>query len=167
MLQKFSVEDAAVAGSNTRIPQWSMKMLSVGSKALVRPLRHLRSSREAHVLPACHDHVPPPADVALPGRREPPAGELPVLRAYPVGVLIRSPSRAQYLVNQPIDPAAAAYYQQQQFVPPLGPPPHLAAGGNNGVPLYDDNDEKIPAYTAPAQGTYIPHEKERFEDIRV
>ena len=35
MLQKFSAEDAAVAGPSARIPQWSMKMPGIGSKALV------------------------------------------------------------------------------------------------------------------------------------
>ena len=38
MLQKFSAEDAAVAGSSARIPEWAMKMPGIGSKALVRTL---------------------------------------------------------------------------------------------------------------------------------
>ena len=36
MLRKFSAEDAAVAGPNVQVPQWSMKMPGMGSKALVR-----------------------------------------------------------------------------------------------------------------------------------
>ena len=78
------------------------------------------------------------------------------------------PVRAQYLVNQPIDPNAAAYYaQQQQYMPPPGAPPHLAGTGPGGVPLYNDRDEKIPEYSGPTSEAYLPHEKERFEDIRV
>ena len=38
MLQKFSAEDAAVAGSSARIPEWAMKMPGIGSKALVRTI---------------------------------------------------------------------------------------------------------------------------------
>ena len=36
MLRKFSAEDAAVAGPNAQVPQWSMKMPGIGSKAIVR-----------------------------------------------------------------------------------------------------------------------------------
>ena len=36
-----------------------------------------------------------------------------------------------------------------------------------GIPLYNDRDEKIPEYSAPSADTYLPHEKERFEDIKV
>lgn len=39
MLAKFSAEDAAVKGA--QVPQWSMKMPGIGSKALVRPRQPL------------------------------------------------------------------------------------------------------------------------------
>lgn len=35
MLAKFSAEDAAVKGPGAQVPQWSMKMPGIGSKALV------------------------------------------------------------------------------------------------------------------------------------
>ncbi|KAI8968637.1 hypothetical protein BD414DRAFT_504191 [Trametes punicea] len=52
-----------------------------------------------------------------------------------------------YLVNPPQDPAANAFYA-----------PYMASG---------HHDEKIPEYTGPAYGTYLPHEKEGFEDVKV
>ena len=79
-----------------------------------------------------------------------------------------SPVRAQYLVNQPIDPNAGSYYTpymapgHAQGQPHHAPPNNMAA-----VPLYNDRDEKIPEYSGPTSDTYLPHEKERFEDIKV
>ena len=75
---------------------------------------------------------------------------------------------AQYLVNQPIDPNAGSYYTpymapgHAQGQPHHAPPNNMAA-----VPLYNDRDEKIPEYSGPTSDTYLPHEKERFEDIKV
>lgn len=37
MLRKFSAEDAAMAGqSAAQVPEWTMKMPGIGSKAIVR-----------------------------------------------------------------------------------------------------------------------------------
>lgn len=74
---------------------------------------------------------------------------------------------SQYLVNQPIDPNGGNYF------PHMGPghmqgQHHYGPNGNlAGVPLYNTNDEKIPEYSGPTSDTYLPHEKERFEDIKV
>lgn len=60
----------------------------------------------------------------------------------------------QYIVNRPADPNAVAYGYGQ---PPAGVP-------MTGVPLYNQFDEKIPGYSAPAPGLYVPddtkHERE-------
>ncbi|KAI0663605.1 hypothetical protein C8Q70DRAFT_907040 [Cubamyces menziesii] len=73
-----------------------------------------------------------------------------------------------YLVNPPVDPAANGWY-----APYMGPghvqgqPHHAPTENMGGVPLYNENDEKIPDYSGPTSDTYLPHEKERFEDVKV
>ena len=80
-------------------------------------------------------------------------------------LLIRA-ALIQYLINQPIDPNVGGYYQQS-YLPPPGAPPHFAGAGAGGVPLYNEHNEKIPDYTGPTSDAYLPHEKERFDDVRV
>ncbi|KAI0630256.1 hypothetical protein C8Q77DRAFT_250843 [Trametes polyzona] len=48
-----------------------------------------------------------------------------------------------------------------------GLPHHAPADNMQGVPLYNNSDEKIPDYSGPTSDTYLPHEKERFEDVKV
>jgi len=63
-----------------------------------------------------------------------------------------------YLVNAPSDPAAAAYGYGQ------GPPNFPG----QGVPLYNQFDEKIPEYSGPAPGVYLPSdEKHEYETVQV
>ncbi|EJF65411.1 hypothetical protein DICSQDRAFT_124598 [Dichomitus squalens LYAD-421 SS1] len=125
MLRKFSVEDAAVAGPSAQVPQWSMKMPGIGSKAI-----HLMIS------------YPRP----------------PMSSPFQLGL-------PPYLVNPPMDPAAAGYYMQASHAP--GQPHHAPGNAMSGIPLYNENEEKIPDYSGPTNDTYLPHEKERFEDIKV
>ncbi|KAI8972263.1 hypothetical protein BD414DRAFT_500730 [Trametes punicea] len=73
-----------------------------------------------------------------------------------------------YLVNPPQDPAANAFYAPYMASGHVQGQPHHAPSENaGGVPLYNEHDEKIPEYTGPAYGTYLPHEKEGFEDVKV
>ncbi len=70
----------------------------------------------------------------------------------------------QYFVNPPMD---------QQYIPYMAPghaqgqPHHAPVDNMQGVPLYNDSDEKIPDYSGPTSDAYLPHEKERFEDVKV
>ncbi|RPD74184.1 hypothetical protein L226DRAFT_535648 [Lentinus tigrinus ALCF2SS1-7] len=130
MLAKFSAEDAAVKGPGAQVPQWSMKMPGIGSKAL-------------HVMIT----YPRPTMVT----------------PFQMGATL-----PPYLVNQPIDPNAGNYYTP--YMSPghaQGQPHHAPMSNMPGVPLYNDRDEKIPEYTGPTSDAYLPHEKERFEDIKV
>jgi len=61
-----------------------------------------------------------------------------------------------YVVNAPVDPRAAAYGQGQA-------PPSMS---DQGVPLYNQFDEKIPDYTGPPPGMYVG-EKEEYETVQV
>ncbi|KAI0733201.1 hypothetical protein C8Q72DRAFT_950064 [Fomitopsis betulina] len=56
-----------------------------------------------------------------------------------------------YIINRPADPNAVAYGYGQ---PPAGVP-------MTGVPLFNQFDEKIPGYSVPAPGLYIPDETKR------
>ena len=71
----------------------------------------------------------------------------------------------QYLVNPPMDLAAGGYYMQPNQA--TGQPHHASGNAMSGVPLYNERDEKVPDYTGPSHDTYLPHEKEAFEDIKV
>jgi len=62
-----------------------------------------------------------------------------------------------YLVNAPRDPSAAAYTYGQ---PPANMP-------GTGVPLYNQFDEKIPVYSGPAPGLYMPEDEKRERENRV
>ncbi|KAI0743924.1 hypothetical protein C8Q80DRAFT_868972 [Daedaleopsis nitida] len=127
MLAKFSAEDAAVKGA--QVPQWSMKMPGIGSKAL-------------HVMIT----YPRP----------------PMVTPFHMGATL-----PPYLVNQPIDPNAGNYYPHMSPGHMQGQHHYGPNGNLAGVPLYNTNDEKIPEYSGPTSNTYLPHEKERFEDIKV
>lgn len=124
MLRKFSAEDAAVAGPNVQVPQWSMKMPGMGSKAL-------------HILISYPRPMVTPFQVGLP----------------------------PYLVNPPMDPTTGGYYVQPNQA--AGQPHHAPGNAMAGVPLYNERDEKVPDYTGPMHDTYLLHEKEVFEDIKV
>ena len=71
----------------------------------------------------------------------------------------------QYLVNPPMDPAVGGYYMQANHAQGQSIHQHMSAV--SGVPLYNERDEKVPDYTGPIHDTYLPHEKESFEDIKV
>ena len=71
----------------------------------------------------------------------------------------------QYLVNPPMDPAVGGYYMQANHA--QGQSIHQPMSAVSGVPLYNERDEKVPDYTGPIHDTYLPHEKESFEDIKV
>ncbi|KAI0355577.1 hypothetical protein OH77DRAFT_1424512 [Trametes cingulata] len=66
-----------------------------------------------------------------------------------------------YLVNPPSDAAAGGFYAPY-MAPGQAPATHPA-----GIPLYNQNDEKIPDYSGPTSDLYLPHEKEGFEDVKV
>lgn len=127
MLAKFSAEDAAVKGS--QVPNWSMKMPGIGSKAL-------------HVM------------ITFP--------RPPMITPFQM-----SGSLPPYLVNQPIDPNVPNYFPYMGPGHAQGAPHHAPPSNVPGVPLYNERDEKIPEYSGPTADTYLPHEKERFEDIKV
>ncbi|KAI0769723.1 hypothetical protein BD413DRAFT_78565 [Trametes elegans] len=129
MLRKFTAQDAAVAGPGAQVPEWSMKMPGIGSKAI-----HLMISYPRPMLPTMYG----------PGSQLPP-----------------------YLVNPPVDPNTGFY---GAYVAPgnaQGQPHHAPTDHLGGVPLYNDHDEKIPEYSGPTSDAYLPHEKERFEDVKV
>ena len=48
-----------------------------------------------------------------------------------------------------------------------GQPHHAPGNAMSGIPLYNESEEKIPDYSGPLNDMYLPHEKERFEDIKV
>lgn len=48
-----------------------------------------------------------------------------------------------------------------------GQPHHAPADNMQGVPMYGEHDEKIPDYSGPTSDMYLPHDKERFEDVKV
>ncbi|PCH43662.1 hypothetical protein WOLCODRAFT_26105 [Wolfiporia cocos MD-104 SS10] len=63
-----------------------------------------------------------------------------------------------YVVNGPSDPAAAAYGIGQA-------PPFIAS---QGVPLYNQFDEKVPDYSGPPPGIYVPEDEKRgYDDVPV
>ncbi|KZT72066.1 hypothetical protein DAEQUDRAFT_723225 [Daedalea quercina L-15889] len=62
-----------------------------------------------------------------------------------------------YIVNSPSDPNAVAYTYGQ---PPVNMP-------GAGVPLYNQFDEKIPAYSGPAPGLYVPEDEKHEREDRV
>lgn len=92
-------------------------------------------------------------------------GQLPpVSRQFVIDRVVQSLTSKQYFVNPPMD---------QQYIPYMAPghaqgqPHHAPVDNMQGVPLYNDSDEKIPDYSGPTSDAYLPHEKERFEDVKV
>ena len=82
---------------------------------------------------------------------------LPTVRATPHLSPRRTLTLLQYIINRPADPNAVAYGYGQ---PPAGAP-------MTGVPLYNQFDEKIPGYSAPAPGLYVPNDTKRERDSLV
>ncbi|KAI0675194.1 hypothetical protein C8Q78DRAFT_1010929 [Trametes maxima] len=73
-----------------------------------------------------------------------------------------------YLVNPPMDAGAGGFYGT--YMAPghaQGQPHHAPSDNMQGVPLYNEHDEKIPEYSGPTSDLYLLHEKERFEDVKV
>ncbi|TFY58520.1 hypothetical protein EVJ58_g6373 [Rhodofomes roseus] len=82
-------------------------------------------------------------------------------RAQPSSFAFGAPL-PRYVVNGPMDPSAAAYSYGQ---PSYGQPPVTMPG--TPVPLYNQFDEKIPAYSAPAPGLYMPDDEKHERENRV
>ncbi|KAI0819973.1 hypothetical protein BC628DRAFT_1399709 [Trametes gibbosa] len=72
-----------------------------------------------------------------------------------------------YLANPFQDPVGGYSAPYMAAGHAQGQPHHAPADNMQGVPLYGDRDEKIPDYSGPTSDMYLPHEKERFDDVKV
>ncbi|KAH9930377.1 hypothetical protein B0H21DRAFT_761553 [Amylocystis lapponica] len=142
MLQKFEVEDRAVREPGAPVPTYRISMPGIGSSALNLV-------------------------ITVPHK--------PITASFQPGVQL-----PPYVVNPPADPAATgAYtYHNQGYGSTQAYDQSYDTGYGQGhgqynvplksVPLYNEFDEKVPAYTGPAGAAYQSmDEKVGFEDVKV